>query len=346
MMALTPETLSTAIDRLYTKKLKENFFLGTMLWKFMSENEDPVSGGRQIVDQISYTNSPNAGAWGGGIQQLKSGFVGHMTEAVHDPVFYYFSIAVPETDEIMNSDPADIINIVEAQTELAEMSLRDTMGSDIYSDGSVNSDGFRRLSGFDAIITTGADPTPGAYAGISRIGSSGSRKNPTGEAAWWNANPVAINANGSVTRWKGSLTFGNTTALDLASLQKAFSFNVVNGIGPNLITCDQLSWNAYYGLVLDQVRQASSEDVGKQGFTGLTFNNCPLIQDDAVPTAGTFYFINTRFAKLRPYKRGNFRMTGWRQPADQLVNLKYGIWMGNVTCTRPNMLGKLTAITG
>ncbi len=343
-MPLSPDTLSTAIDRLYSRKLKENFFLGTMLWKYLSENEDPVSGGRQIVDQISYTNSPNAGAWGGGTQQLKAAFVGHMTEAVQNPVFYYFSIAVPETDEIQNSAPADIINIVEAQTELAEMSLRDTFGSDVYSDGSVNADGYRRLSGLDAIITTGTDPSAGAYGGISRVGSSGSKANPTGQAAFWNANPVAINANGSVTRWKGSLTFGNSTTLDLPSMQKAFSFNVVNGIGPNLITCDQLAYNAYYGLILNQVRQASSEDIGKQGFTGLTFNNIPLIQDDAVPSTGVFYFINTKFVKLRPYKRGNFRMTGWRQPADQLVNIKYGIWMGNMTCTRPNMNGKLSGI--
>lgn len=345
-MALTPDTLSTAIDRLYSRKLKDQFFLGTQLWKALSDKEDPVPGGRQIVDQITYTNSPNAGAWGGGIQQLKSGFIGHMTEAVQNPVFYYFSIAIPETDDMQNSSPADIINIVEAQTELAEASLRDTMGSDVYSDGSANAAGFRRLAGMSAIITTATDPASGAYAGISRIGSSGSQKVPVGQAAFWNANPVAINANGSVTRWKGSLTFGNSTLLDLPSMNKAFSYNVVNGVGPNLITCDQLAYNAYYGLILGQIRQASSDDIGKQGFTGLTFNNIPLIQDDAVPTTGTFYFINTKFIKLRPYKRGNFRMTNWRQPADQLVNIKYGIWMGNITCTRPNMQGLLNGITG
>lgn len=343
-MALTPDTLSTAIDRVYSRQLRDNFFLGTPFWNALSQNEDPVGGGRQIVDQISYTNSPNAGVWGGGTSQLTSAFIGHMTEAVHNPCFYYFSIAVPETDEIENSDPAQIIDIVEAQTELAEMSLRDTMGTHIFGDGSL-SNGFRTLSGLKAIITFSADPSVGAYGGISRVGSSGSKAAPTGQAAFWNSNPVAINANGTVTRWKGSQVFGNSTLLDIPSMQKVFGFCTVNNIAPDLMVASMVTYNAYYGLLLNLMRQATQDDLGKQGFTGLMFNNCPLVQDDACDS-DSIYYVNTRFLKLRPYKKGNFRMTGWRQPADQLVNIKYGIWMGNVTCNRPNMLGRLSAITG
>src|ERR1700722_16668037 len=97
---LSPDTLSTAIDRYYVRQLRDNFFLGTPLWNKMAQNVDPVPGGRIIVDQISYTNSPNAGAWGGGLATLPASFVGHMTEVTQNPVFYYFSIAVPDTDDI------------------------------------------------------------------------------------------------------------------------------------------------------------------------------------------------------------------------------------------------------
>lgn len=343
-MALTPDTLTTAIDRIYTRQLRDNFFLGTPLWNKMSQFENPVPGGRIIVDQISYTNTPNAGAWGGGVSQLPAAFINHMTEVTQQPVFYFFSVAIPETDEIENSDPAQIINIVEAQIELAEMSLRDTLGTDIYGDGSVNSNGFRTLAGLKAIITFGTDPSPGAYGGISRIGSSGSKKSPVGPAAFWNSNPVACNANATVTRWKGSQVFDASTVLTIAKMQSVFGFCTVNNIAPDLLVGSQLTYNAYYNQLTQLMRQATQDDLGKQGFTGLMFNNTPFVQDDACDN-DSIYFINTRFMRLRPYTKGNFRMTGWRQPVDQLVNIKYGIWMGNVTCTRPNMLGRLTAIT-
>lgn len=343
-MALTPDTLSTAIDRIYSRQLRDNFFLGTPFWNALSQNEDPVGGGRVIVNQISYTNSPNAGPWGGGTSTLPAQFIGNMTESTFNPCFYYFSIAVPETDEILNQDPADIINIVEAQTELAEMSLRDTMGSHVFGTGALVN-GYRTLSGLGAIVTFGTDPAVGAYGAISRIGSSGSKAAPVGQAAFWNSNPVAINANGTVTRWKGSQVFGNSTLLDIPSMQSVFGFCTVNNIAPDLMVASMTTYNAYYRQLLNLMRQATEDDLGKQGFTGLMFNNCPMVQDDACDTDKIWY-VNTRFMKLRPYKKGNFRMTGWRQPADQLVNIKYGIWMGNITSDRPNMLGNLNSITG
>jgi len=343
-MALSPNTLSTAIDRIYSRQLRDNFFLGTPFWAMLSENTDPVGGGRQIVDEVSYTNTPNAGVWGGGVSQLTAAFINHATEAVHNPAFYYFSIAVPETDEIQNSEPAQILNIVEAQTELAEMSLRDTMGSHAFGDGALVN-GFRSLSGLKAIITFGADPSVGPYGGIPRVGASGPKTAPVGDGAFWNSNPVAINANTTVTRWKGSQVFGASTTLDIPSMQKVFGFCTVNNMAPDLMVGSMLTYNAYYGLLLNLMRQATEDDLGKQGFTGLMFNNCPFVQDDACD-GDTIYFLNMRFLKLRPYTKGNFRMTGWRQPSDQLVNIKYGIWMGNMTCNRPNMLGRLTAITG
>ena len=47
---LSPDTLSTGIDRLYVRQLRDNFFLGTPLWNKLADNTDEVPGGRQIVD--------------------------------------------------------------------------------------------------------------------------------------------------------------------------------------------------------------------------------------------------------------------------------------------------------
>lgn len=342
-MALVPDTLTTAIDRQYSRQLWDNLFLGTPLMNKISQNADEVDGGRTIVDQISYSNTPNAGVWGGGVNQLPTQFIGHMTEVTQSPCYYYWSVAIPDTDEILNSGSAQIINIVEAQLELAEMTLRDVLGSHIFGDGTpVN--GYNTIAGLKAIITFGADP-PTAYGGITRVGSSGSKASPTGQAAFWNSNPVAINANGSVTRWKGSLTFGNSTTLSLSPMGKVFQFCSVNGIGPDLLVGSMLTYTAYEDLLYQFMRQPTTDDLGKQGYTGVMYKSTPFIQDDACDT-DTIYYYNSRYTKWRPWKKANFAITGWRQPADQLVNVKFGLLIVNMSCTRPNMLGRLTGITG
>src|SRR5262249_20080541 len=157
MAALSPDTLTTAIDRKYSRQLWDNLFLGTPLMNKISQDAEEVDGGRVIVDEISYSNTPNAGVWGGGVNQLPANFIGHMTEVTQSPCYYYWSVAIPDTYEILNSNGAQIINIVEAQLELAEMTLRDILGTHIFGDGSP-SGGFSTINGLKAIITFGADP--------------------------------------------------------------------------------------------------------------------------------------------------------------------------------------------
>lgn len=339
---LIPNTLNTAIDRKYSRQLWDNLFLGTPLMNMMTEDFEEVDGGRVIVDEISYQTSPNAGVWGGGVNQLNSSFVGHMTEVTQNPCYYYWAVAIPDTYEILNSDGAQLINIVEAQLELAEMTLRNLLGNHIFGDGTTIN-GFSTIAGLKSIITFGTDPAGGAYGGVTRVGASGDFDTPVGNG-FWNGNSVAINANGNVTRWKGTLAFGNTTTLTLAPMQAMYSFCTVNGVGPELMVGSMLTYNAYYNNLVQIVRQPTTDDLGKQGFTGLMFNNTPMIQDDACDT-DSIYFINKRYTKWRPWARANFAITNWRQPADQLVNVKYGLLIVNMTCTRPNTMGRLTAIT-
>jgi hypothetical protein len=343
MGSLVPDALTTSIDRYYVRQLFDNFFLGTPLWNKLTQKADPVPGGRFIVDQINYTNSPNAGNWGGGGGTLPLNYIGNATEVVQPPTFYFWSIAIPETEEIKNQQPAQILNIVESQFELAQMSLRDTLGTDLYGDGTARG-GFATLYGLQAAITYSADGGAGPYGGISRIGMSGSKQNPVGAAAFWNSNPVAINAGGAVTRWKGTQTFGATTTTALPAMQSVFSFCTINSEAPDIIVGSQLTYNGYWNQLTQYMRQATADDLGKQGFTALLFNNTEFVQDDAC-TNDSQYYLNTRVLKLRPYEDGNFRVSGWRQPVDQFVNVKLGLWMGNVTCVRPNMLGRLSAIT-
>jgi len=307
----------------------------------MWQNVDPVPGGLVINEQIAYLSSPNANVFGGGVAELPATFVGNTTQSSFPPCYYYYSIAIPDTTIILNQYEGQIIDIIAAQYETALMSLNNVLGQDVYGNSATRF-GAPTLSGLGAVITSGADPSGGAYGGITRVGASGAFGSPTGNA-FWNGNAMTING-GSQTFWKGAVKPGTGTTLNLLALQQLVSICSVGLFRPKLLVADLTSYNAYFNLLTNIVRQAPITPIGKQGFTGLAFADLIMILDDQC-TAGTIYAINDIF-KFRPWRSGFFRQVPWRQPPNALVNIKYGLLIANLTHNRPNTMGSLSGITG
>lgn len=344
-MAVDINTLNALTDKFYVKKLVDNFFLGSPLLFKLRKNEMPFDGGRDIRVPISYKKSDNAGAWGGGVDTLPTNFVDHATQAVFAICYYYASITIPWTDQILNGGEAKIVDLLRAQTQMVEASLRDTMGTDIYSDGSNNSAGKKRIDGLQAVITHNADPSAGAYGGISRASSTGSKSSYTNNA-WWNGNAQAANA-GAITRWKGAFNTGAVTTLSLALMRTAVSLGTNGNDKPDLIVLHQSKWDAYHNLLTSQVRQdVNNLELGKQGFQSLDFAGIEVVPDDLINDAGYMYVLNTEHLMLRPHSKANFATTEFRQPPNQLVNIKYITWIGNLVCDKPQAQTVVTGLTG
>lgn len=342
-MAFSIDTINSMTDKYFIPTLVDNFFLSSPLLFKLKDEEDPFDGGMDIRQPIAYTKSTTAGRWSGRTGTLPTTFTEFGTQAVWNIRFYYGSMVLPETEVLKNKGKAQIINYVKAQTELMETSLKDIMGADLYKDGAADVDGNYGLDGLGAIITHGVDPAPGAYGGITRVGASGSKAAPVGNA-FWNANPVAINANGTVTRWTGSETFGNSTTLTIYDMQRVYGFCTVGNEQPNLIVTSPNIYNKYWSLLTSQQRQASEEVTGMAGFRYLLFNSTPVVVDHNIDSNSSIYFLNTNYLKWRPHEDANFVATPFRQPPNQWINIKFVFWMGNITCSRPNMQGKLTGI--
>lgn len=342
MAVLTPDTIATEILPYFDGKLRDNILMSTALFEYLWSNVDPVPGGLVINEQIAYLASPNANVFAGGVAELPATFVGNATQATFPPCYYFYSIAIPDTTVILNENEGQIIDIIAAQYETALMSLNNVLGQDVYSDSTPRNGG-PTFSGLQAVITKGADPAGGAYGGISRSGSSGSFQSPVGNTPWWNANPLAING-GSQTFWKGTVNPGTSTTLTLLAMQQLVSICTVGQFRPRIFFADLTSFNAYFNLLTAIMRQAAVQPIGRQGFTGLAFNDLVVVQDDQSPV-GTLWAVNDIF-KFRPWRGGFFRQMPWRQPPNALVNIKYGLLIANLTHNRPNTMGSLTGITG
>ncbi|HEY9684694.1 MAG TPA: phage major capsid protein [Oculatellaceae cyanobacterium] len=347
----TIQTFDALTNKYYIPKLVDNFFLRSVFLGMLRKSEKTFDGGRSIQQPISYGKSGNAGAWGGGADVLNTTFVDVATQATHPVCYYYASCTIPQTEQWLNAGKAKIIDLLKAQMELAENSLTDTLGKDVFGDGSLNANNKRRVDGLQAIVGNGADPSIGPFGGITRVGASGPQSNPVGNA-FWNANVFACNANATVTMWKDTETIDNLTTISIKKMQFMYGFCTQGGERPTHIITSQLAYNAYFNLLTAIQRQMSTDKVGKMGYEdGLEFNGTPVLVDDLLTQgdtngSGKMYFLNMDHLYWRPLDSCNFKTTEFRSPANQMMLIKFILLMVNLTCDRPNLQGVITGITG
>ncbi len=346
MAGLSPNTLNSLTDKFFVKKVQDNFFLNKALWKMLRDRQETFSGGRAIQVPIAYANSTNGGAWGGGAETLEANFQDNITQATFAICQYYSSMAVPQTEVWLNNGPAKVDNLLKKQAELMLESFNTTLGADIFGDGALNAGGKKTLDGLKAVCTTsGADPSIGAYGGITRVGASGSYQAPVGNQ-FWSAAVFAANANTTVTFWKGSEVIDNLTTISYKKLLQAFGFGRSNGETPDIGVCNQQVYNAIGTLAQLQSRQMTTDQTGKLGFSkGLEFEGIPIVVDDNCPS-GELYFLNLNHLMLRMHDIADFYATEFRKPANQEMLLKYVFCTLNLVCDKPNTQVRMTGITG
>lgn len=341
-VALQPDTLTSSILPFFNRKLRDNFFTSTVAFELFTSLIERIDGGSYIQDQIMYNASPQADVWAGGVATASADFIGNTTSATFNPVYYLGAIGIPDTYAILNQGQGMIVDLIAAQYEQMLMSLVEKIGTDMYSDGTPRN-GVPVLMGLNAINTSGADPGGGPYGGITRVGSSGSFKAPTGPAPWWNANVLTING-GSQTVWKGTVNTGTSTT---SSYQAYFAFMIANTLGmyrPLAFLTDLIGYQGYANLVVQTVRQTPLEGTLRNGARALSFADIPIIQDDKCPS-GSIYSVND-LLKWCIWKNGAFVETPWRQPSNALVNIKYVVLVNALKHERPNTMGVMTGITG
>jgi len=342
MAALQPDTLTTSILPHYNKKLRDNFFTANAAFELFTSLIERIDGGSYIQDQILYNASPQADVWAGGASTANADFIGNTTSATWNPTYYLGAIGVPDTFAILNQGSAMIVDLISAQYEQMLMSLTEQIGKDFYDDGTARN-GVPILQGLDAICTSAADPGGGAYGGITRVGSSGTWRSPSGSAAWWNANVLTING-GSQNCWKGAVNPGAVTTMSNGAL---FAFLIASTLGmyrPLAILTDIIGYQAYGNVVVQTIRTTPAEGFLRGGARALSFADVPVIQDDKCDS-GKMYSVND-LLKWVIWKNGAFVETPWRQPSNALVNIKYVVLVSALKHERPNTMTVMSGITG
>lgn len=287
----------------------------------------PVSGGTQILQELSFAQNGNGG-WYSGADLLPVAQQDVISAAAFPYKQYAVAVVVTGLELLQNSGKERTIDLVEARLEVAEATMANDINVGLYSDGT--GAGGKQLSGLDAAIPTTAKASQtDTYGGI-----------PRATFAFWRTQ--------------------TTTGVDISTAAKCqtvmnaqWALQVRGSDRPDVIIMDQLYW-ADYMASLQAIQRFTDASSATLGFPSVKFITADVFLD---PTSGiglgggattkTAYFLNTKYLHFRPHKNRNFVPIApdKRYALNQDVEAQILGWAGNLTCSGAQFQGRSIATT-
>jgi len=315
--------LSTTLKN-YRKTLTDNIFGSNAVFYLLKKSGavKEESGGERIVEPLMYGKNTTAGSYSG-YDVLDTTPQEGIDSAEFNWKQYSASITISGEEQRKNKgNKFKIIDILDAKTKQAELSLISKLTEGMFSDGTGNSN--KDLTGFTAMI---ADS--GTYGGIN-----------SSNYTWWKSHVE-----------------DTSEALGLPKMRTAFNTASVGGKDtPNLITTTQTLFEKYESLFTMTATASQSyaqnwvtqsegmKKMADGGFQSLAFKGVPITWDDA-HTSGVMYFLNTNHMKLVVHEDANFDTGDFIKPENQDALVAQILFMGNFTCNRRASFAALTAKT-
>lgn len=300
---LNYDAISALTEKKYIPRMMDNFFKSNPFLVYLKKREQTFPGGHKIVEPLIYGN----------IQGVTSyslyDTVTYDTDipisaAEFAPKNIVAPIIISKDEELQNSGETQVLQLLESKMQIVEETLKATVTSQLYGDGTGN--GGKDLTGLGAAIAA-----TGTYGGISRD-----------TYAWWRAKVVTNNPN----------TIGTATALDIGNMMKTFLSISDGNDQPDLLLCGVATWYEYYKAVEAKIELTTElgKAMANYGFQTLEFMGKPIVADLNCPE-GMIYFLNSKYLKWRPHKQANFSSTPFRSDDSRIAKKKEILLTGNLT---------------
>jgi hypothetical protein len=266
-----------------------------------------LNGGTKIVEPLIYGQNSTVGSYSGYDSIALTPQEG-ISAAEFEWRQYAASISISGIEEAKNNGEQEIINLLEAKIMQAEESMRESFNTMFFADGTGNS---------------GKD-----WNGLGNLVESG--------------NTVGGIDSNTYTWWK-SYEDNDAVALSLADMSTAYNSVSVGNDHPDVLLTTQTLFEKYEALLQPQLRYTDTK-TADAGFQNLLFKAAPVMYDVHC-TAGTFYFLNSKYITLVGHSDKWFSQTAFISPED--TDARYALIMcyGNLTVRNRAKQGKLTAKT-
>lgn len=322
-------------------QLADNMSRNNALWLRLRRRgyAKTFSGGRTIVRPLNYANNQTF-QWYSGYQVLNIAPSTVITAAEYPIRQSAIAVSISGLEELQNSGPEAIIDLLESRIENAEDTFANGMALALYGDGSVTG----TINGLGNIIST--SPSSGTVGGISRATW----------AFWQNQAYGAVTNGGAVA-----------SAANIYSYMMALWMQLVRGNDmPDLIVADNNYYNLYdQSLTAIQRITKDTSDVAQEGFMSLKFKNADVVLDggyqgastDPLPIgtggqgassalggepASSMRFINTKYLRLMSHANRNIvPLDPDRFSVNQDAMVRLIAWAGNLVADNCFLQGVL-----
>lgn len=305
MASFPISTLSSLTQRLILPKIWDNIFPSNPLLARLVKRANFFEATDDIIRfPVMLAQNGNAMSYLAG-DLLNTAVQETSTAGELNVAKYNVAISLPGPDLVLNIGKGQIINILKSEVYVAEKSLRDTMGTDLYGTNSTGK-GLVGLQVADDDANTYA-----TYAGISRT---------------------------SNTTWKAQRTDGSSGALSLSALQNLYMNCSIDSAFPTLIVAPMAGVVKLQNLVQPQQR-FGSEDIFVIGARNIAFNNAAVIPDPHVAST-QMLLLNENYLHLYSNLNRNFVFLPFQPPFNQDLYVANIRWYGQVICEEPRLQGK------
>lgn len=299
-------------------KIADNVTKNNALLTFLSKrgNSRPISGGRTILEELSYAENGNFG-WYSGYDVLPTAPQDVLSAAEFAIKQAAVPVVISGLETLQNAGKEQIIDLLESRLKVAEATMANRMSEALYSDGTGY--GGRQLTGLDAAVPLA--PTTGTYGGIDR-------------AVW--------------AFWRSQLetTVGTVTTSTIQPAMTTLWTKCVRGSDtPDLIIGGNGIWSVFANS-LQQIQRFTNTETANLGFKNLEFMGTPVVLDGGIggfAGTNTMFYLNTKYLHYRPHSQRNMvplspnRRAAFNQDAEAQILA----WAGNLTCSGAQFQGRL-----
>ena len=305
--------LSTTLQN-YQPTLVDNIFKDLVLLNHLNSRGrvQVEEGGTSIVEPLMYAVNNTVGSYSGYDAIDLTPQYG-ITAAEYQWKQMAASIAISGIEESKNRGTEAIIKLLNAKIMQAEESLKSSLNTMLYGNGTGN--GGKDFNGLGNIVATINNTVGGIDASSN---------------TWWNP-------------------YQDTSSATLSQQDMGVVYNQISKGSdvPDLILTNTNLFEKYESLLTANVRY---QDVAKAnaGFQNLMFKQTPVVFDLALAvdtSDAPLYFLNSKYLKLTGMNGHWFNTTDFQNGTVAGVDARYALVMayGELTCSNRARQGYLTA---
>lgn len=276
----------------------------------------PVSGGRTIVQELSYAENSTFQYYSG-YETLNVSPSDVISAAEYDWKQASVAVSISGLEQAQNSGPDAILDLLESRIEVAEKTMQNNLSAGMYSDGTGSSG--KQIGGLQLLVADTV--TSGTVGGINQ---------------------------GTYTFWRNQ-TFQTTTEISSA----ASAANIQRCMNTLYLRCQRQSdkvdlimadnnYYQFYWASLQAIQRITSAEMGEAGFTSLKYMNADVVADGGIgggcPT-NHLYMLNTDYIYWRPHRERNMVPLDTVRSLNQDATVQLVIWMGNMTASNRELQG-------